>query len=54
MMRDIATAMDGFCVAVTKGRTKRRFWPKNAETGCCRSCKEKEHSPGQRSAAGAL
>lgn len=26
MMRDIATAMDGFCVAVTKGRAMWRFW----------------------------
>lgn len=45
MMRDIATAMDGFCVAVTKGRTKRRFWPKNAKTGCCRSLQRKKSVP---------
>ncbi len=45
MLRGTATAMEGFCATGAKGGTKRRFWPKNAKTGCCRSLQRKKSVP---------
>lgn len=45
MMRGTVTAMDGFCAAKAKARTKRRFWLRNAKTGCCRSLQRKRAFP---------
>lgn len=45
MMRGTATAMDAFCAAEEKARTKRRFWPKNVKTGCYRLLPRKKSVP---------